>query len=257
MSIRSRTVVSAVVVVLATAAIASATSVVFTGTDDNRGATATFSQSGNNLLVTLANTFQNDVMVPNDVLTAVFFDVKGNPTLTRVSAMLSSGSTILFAPTPGTNPPGSVGGEWAYKNGLSIGSGVGTQGISSSGLGPFGPGDRFSTLNLQGPDSPDGLQYGLTSAGDNPQTGNNPVTGQNALIQDSVDFTLGGLPAGFILDTDSISNVYFQYGTDLCEPRIPGCLVPPPATVPEPLTMFSAFAAIGSLVGYIGRRAKA
>src|SRR6185503_11805094 len=86
----------------------------------------------------------------------------------------------------------------------------------------------FPGSNLQGPASPNGLQYGITSAGDNTATGNTPVTGTNALIQNSVVFTLSGLPPGFNPAT-SISNVEFQYGTDLSEPHFPG--VPEPATL--------------------------
>jgi hypothetical protein len=107
----------------------------------------------------------------------------------------------------------------AFKAGLAGAPGGATRGISSVGLDLFGPGDRFPGNNLQGPDSPNGLQYGLTSAGDNTSTGNTPVTGMNALIKNSVLYTLGGLPTGFLLS--SISNVHFQYGTDLSEPSVP------------------------------------
>src|SRR5215813_954956 len=83
-----------------------------------------------------------------------------------------------------------------------------------------------------GPDSPDGLQYGITSAGDNLATGNSAVTGGNALIKNSVIFTLSGLPAGFDPST-AISNVVFQYGTQLTDPHFPGN----PPSVPEPATL--------------------
>src|SRR5262249_38071850 len=141
------------------------------------------------------NTSDGDVLMPVDVLTAVFFDVSGPAlSLTPTSAVLNGGSTVFF----GTTDPGNVvGGEWAYKGGL-VGEPAGDHyGISSTGINLFGPGDRFPGNNLQGPDSPDGLQYGITSAGDNPATGNSPVTGDNALIQNSVVFHLSGLPAGF------------------------------------------------------------
>jgi hypothetical protein len=112
-----------------------------------------------------------------------------------------------------------VGGEWAYKGGISGPDGT-AYGISSSGLGLFGPADRFPGSNLEGPDSPGGLEYGITTAGDNPATGNTPVTGSNALIQNSIVVTLGGVPAGFD-PAASISDVLWQYGTGLNEPRIP------------------------------------
>jgi len=53
------------------------------------------------------------------------------------------------------------------------------------------------------------------------------MTGTNALIQNSVVFRLGGLPAGFNLGR--INAVRFQYGTSLSEPNFPG--VPSPGTL--------------------------
>jgi hypothetical protein len=189
---------------------------------------------GTTLEVTLTNTSLADVMQPVDVLTAVFFTLAGTSSLTRMSAVLDPGSLVLF----GSTDPGSVvGGEWAYKSGLSGAPLGATAGISSSGLGLFGPSNRFPGSDLQPPASPDGLQYGITSAGDNPLTGNTPVTGTNALIQNAVVFELGGLPATYI--TENITNVSFQYGTALSEPNVPGIYTPPPSSqepIPEPGT---------------------
>jgi hypothetical protein len=178
-------------------------------TSGGLGASADFSIVGGNLQVVLTNTGSGDVLIPIDVLTGVFFDVNGVGNLTPVSALLSGGSVVFFGPSNG----GIVGGEWAYKSGL-VGAPAGTEGISSSGLGLFGPGDRFPGDNLQGPDDPDGLQYGITSTGDNTATGNAPVTGDNALIQNRVTFILSGLPSESGLD---ITNVVFQYGTALTD----------------------------------------
>ena len=187
----------------------------FFGSSGNLAAEADFSVVSNQLVVTLTNTSTADVLVPSDVLTAVFFNVTGDPTFSKVSAVVAPGSSVLFGTT---DPGGVVGGEWAYLNGLSQFSA--NEGISSTGLGIFGPGDVFPGSNLQGPTSPDGLQYGITSAGDNPLTGNTPVTGTNALIKNSVVFTLGNVPVGFELN--SIGNVTFLYGTALTEPNVPG-----------------------------------
>jgi hypothetical protein len=215
--------------------VASATPITFTGSSGNRSASATFEQLGKTLQVTLTNTSLADVMQPVDVLTAVFFTLAGAPSLTRTSAVLGSGSHVLFG---GTDPGGVVGGEWAYKSGLS-GAPLGAiAGISSSGLGLVGPPDRFPGSNLQGPTSPDGLQYGITSAGDNPATGNTPVTSTNALIQNAVVFRLG-LPDTYTLGEPT--KVSFQYGTALSEPNVPGIhYVPPPPPqnpIPEPGTL--------------------
>lgn len=189
----------------------------FTASVGTRSASALFDATGSTLTVTLTNTSAFDALMPIDVLTAVFFDVDGAPlSLTRSSAVLGLGSTVLFgAPDPG----GVVGGEWSYADGLSGAPQSAGYGISSSGFGLFGDMALFPGNNLQGPTSPDGLQFGITSAGDLLGTGNAAVTGANALIQNSVVFTLSGLPVGF--STSSIHNVSFQYGTALDEPNIP------------------------------------
>lgn len=196
----------------------------FSGSLGNLSASADFELVGANLQVTLTNTSQSDVLVPADVLTAVFFDIAGNPTLSPVSAILGSGSSVFFDPD-GQPSGGIVGGEWAYASGLIAAPGGATRGISSSGLDLFGAGN-FAGPDLDGNDSSvDGLGYGITSAGDNLGTGNQKVTGGVPLIKNSVIFTLSGL--GDITNL-SISNVSFQYGTSLSEPNVP---------VPEPATM--------------------
>jgi hypothetical protein len=207
--------------------LASATTI-FTGSSGNLSASIGFDVMGGNLVAILTNTSTADVMAPSDILTAVFFDVAGNLALSRVSANIASGSTVWFAPAGGSGP--DVGGEWAYTNNLSGAPGGANQGISSSGLGLFAPSDRFGAVNLQGPISVDGIQYGITSAGDNSATGNQTVTGSDALIHNSVVFTLGGLPSNFNLS--SISNVQFQYGAERGDPHFPGS-----SAVPEPATM--------------------
>jgi hypothetical protein len=210
---------------------AGATPIVFSGSGTNSstnstlGASATFDLVGGNLQITLTNT-GGDVMAPSDVLTAVFFDIAGNPSLSTVSALLAPGSSVLYG---STDPGGVVGGEWAYTNAVAGAPGGAGEGVSSTGLGIFGPGNLFPGSNLQGPSSPDGVQYGLTSGRDNSATGNAAVLGDNALINNSVIFTLSNLPGTF--DLSQISNVQFQYGTDWSEPSIPGNPVPEPATM--------------------------
>ena len=208
--------------ILALAARAQASPITYTGTSGTRAAAVTFDTSGSNLIVTLTNTSLFDALVPTDLLTGVFFDYLDGPlTLNRVSAVLNAGSSVLYDSAPG----GVVGGEWAYADGIGddAPNGGSSYGISSSGLGLFGPGDNFPGANLDGPVSVNGMGYGLTSAGDITATGNSAVTGGFPLIKNSVVFTLSGFSSGY--DVSRITNVTFQYGTSLSEPHV---------SVPEP-----------------------
>jgi hypothetical protein len=186
------------------------------GISGTRSATVEFDVVGTNLLITLTNTSTRDVGVPADVLTAVFFDIADGAALTPVSAELAANSSLIYAsnayPTDGV-----VGGEWAYRDGLTNAPGM--YGISSAGLGLFGPHDRFPGANLGGPNSPAGIQYGIVPAGDITATGNGGVTGSGGLIKSSVVFTLRGWKSK---SAPSVSKVWFQFGTGLNEPRIPG-----------------------------------
>jgi hypothetical protein len=219
--------------------------VTFAAASGTRAAEVVFDIDGVNLEVVLTNTSAYDVLVPVDVLTAVFFDITGDPALTRISALLTAGSTVFYDPD-GQPAGGVVGGEWAYKNNLS-GAPLGAkQGVSSTGVGLFGGSDQFPGADLAPPaTSPDGLQYGLLSAGDDVATGNGGVTGSGGLIKNSVTFLLGSLPTGFTLG--DISNVSFQYGTSLSEPNIPA--------IPEPETYAMLLAGL-SLMGFFARRRK-
>jgi hypothetical protein len=189
-----------------------------TETNGDLSAQVTFDiNASGNLVVTLTNSSTADVTAPIQVLTGVFFNVDGNVAFTPVSAVLAPGSTIVGnVPSTSTDPaPDGVGGEWAYANNLSGAPGGDNEGISSTGLGLFGS-PNFGGANLQGPNGVDGLQYGITSAGDDPTTGNGGLL-QYALIQNSVIFTLSGVPTDF--DLASITNIKFQYGTSLTVPE--------------------------------------
>ena len=216
-------------VLFALASAAGADTVQWAGSQGQLAAGVDFAVDGSDLVVTLTNTSQADVLRPADILTAVFFEIAGNElVLSRESAVLGSGSSVIFgSPEVG----GGVGGEWAYKSGLNGAPGDNGYGISSSGLGFFGPHDRFPGANLHGPESPAGMSFGIVSAGDDPATGNSPVTGHNGpFIKNQVVFRLGGLPAGFDPFT-AIESVTFQYGTSTGEPSFPGTIIPAPGSL--------------------------
>src|SRR5690349_13258057 len=94
---------------LASAGTAMGGTITLTGSAGSLSASARFENLGGNLVVTLTNTSGNDVLVPADVLTSLFFDISTGETLTPVSALLG-GATVFYGPNGG----GNVGGEWAY-----------------------------------------------------------------------------------------------------------------------------------------------
>ncbi len=195
--------------------------VVWSATSGDKAASADFSAAAGKLTIVLSNDSMADAMLPTDILTGIFFDIAGSPlSLARISVTIPSGQGAFMIGTGAAAPVdsgGVVGGEWGYKGGLSGAPGGSKYGVSSSGLGLFGGGDLFPGSNLQGPASPDGIQYGITTKGDNLTTGNGGITG-SGMIKYSVVIVLDGVGSNFNLN--SISNVSFQYGTDLSEPNV-------------------------------------
>jgi len=209
---------------------------------DARSASVTFDVSGNNLIVTLTNTSSADPSTANQILTGVFFDIAGSPTLTPLDAVIAN-----FSGGPGCEPncsitnggtdagsslPGEVSGEWAFRNkatGLAYGA---AYGISSVNLGNLfsNPSFNFPGDNIVNTTAVGGIDYGITTSSDpcvdpNCSAGND--TGSivwQPLISDSVVFSLSGLAALFD-PSAAITNVTFNYGTGL---------VP----LPEPATLF-------------------
>lgn len=226
----------------------------FSGSQNNLSASVSFDLVGSQLKVVLANTSSADVRIADQVLTAVFFDI-GGVTLSPVSA-ISGGATYMgtqWVSDAGTN----VSGEWAFDDAISA---YGAHmGISSSGLGNiFGPKDRFDVdSNLSGPESPDGLQYGITSPGDDRSTGTAPAQGNGGVYNSPL--TTGSVIFLFdvagTLDLEAISKVTFQYGTALNEPNFAGTRDGGGGSdVPEPATLALAGSALLGLAAARRRR---
>lgn len=244
-----------IVSVCAAIAPALAGTITLTGAVGPRAGSVTLTDSGPDLIIRLSSIGQ-DVMAPDQVMTAYFFSLAGNPVLTPVSATLSPGSSVLFG---GSDPGGVVGGEWAYREGIAAPLGA-DRGIGSAGFGLFGSAQLFPGSNLSGPAAPNGLEYGIVSAADDPTTGNAPVTGSTPLIRNAVTFVLTGLPAGFdVAAPGAILNGSFQYGTSLSEPNIPD---PPPGEppsvgVPQPASILLLGAGLAAMAARRSRRVPA
>lgn len=188
------------------------------GVDNDSGnalsASATFDITGNDLKITLQNTGAAATQ-PADVLTILYFSINGTPTLKPVSATLGTGSSLINSGTD----PGSLGGNWQYMN--TSGPGGATAGISTTGIGQFGPSGNFggTTAHLGG------VTFGLVNG-----LGAGANGGMNhTLVNDTIVFDLT-LPTGF--DVTSITDVGFQYGTAANEPFVPSG-PPPSRSVPD------------------------
>jgi len=228
-----------VVTAVSTAALSSAFT--FTGDKIVGGyeykAEATFSQSGNSLNIILKNNAAQ-VQNPGEVLTCLFFDVKGVNALTPVSASLGGGSNVVVDNVVVTPANYNLNKEWAYVGNMGANQWGGAKhGIGATGLsGTFGANDLFfGHVNAR----PGGVDFGIV-----PTTGTANQGGLNGrdFVNDTMLFSLS-LPTGYVLDGKSISNVWFQYGTSPTEQTV--------AAVPEPASM----TAIGlGIAGLLARR---
>ncbi|HVM60339.1 MAG TPA: PEP-CTERM sorting domain-containing protein [Verrucomicrobiae bacterium] len=211
-------------------------------------ASATFTISNLDLVVTLSNTSTSDPVNANDILTAFFFKLEGDLQLTPVSAEVAPGSSVVGHKLP-LGFTGDVGSQWAYRNDLvGLTNGV-NEGISSETLKWFGTKNLFSSQKIKGFGSFGSIAFGLTTDDDFPSNDQGNIKNQG-LIQNAVVFTFSGLPRDFALS--DISYVTFQYGPNL-KTRAEELMA---NNVPEPSTV--GLVALGMLgVLAVSRRALA
>jgi hypothetical protein len=219
---------------------------IFQGSSGSLAASADFELSGNTVTITLTNTSAADVLAPTDVLTGLFFNTAH--ALTPVSASLN-GSTFYDG-----SIIHNVGEGWQYAFFLSGGPQGKDSGLSAAGLGLFGPtGNLYVPPANQSNPKLGGIDYGITSAGDNPLTGNGGITRHGPLIKDSIKFTLTAGTGFSLLELGQ--TVVFQYGTSLSEAHISATGSPPPGgspnlsppAVPEPSSVVIWLAGIAGL----------
>ena len=200
-------------------ATADAATITLNDVEGGHFATADFSVVGGNLVLTLTNTASGDVWDPAHVLTGLYFDIAGDPTLTALSA-----TTCVNCITNLPNPdPTNVSGEWAFRQTTDLAYG-GDYGVSATGLGLFGPNNLIDGANpIQAPASPGGVDFGITSQNDIAST--NTGLSSTPLINNYVTFTFSGISSSF--DPNSVKVTGWQYGSTLGE-AVP---VPEPATL--------------------------
>jgi hypothetical protein len=225
-------------------------------------ARAEFSTDGaGGLVLILRNT--SDTLAANDnnaeVLTGLFFDVSGNPPLTKAGSSVTLADR--FDPPPATslmvndslNPAGPLADHWGFRNDLTTQApndakyGVGAAAYSSVNI--FGNNTAFSGVA----GSMQGVDYGLVGIQNEGLNAN-----QGPQTWDSVRFVMPGLN---VLGTYAISNVWFQYGSDLNEQSGPPGGGGPPQEIPlgtVPVPAAPVVVLIGSAVfgACLRRRAK-
>jgi len=226
--------------VLATGATAGATTMItFNGAGYQDGQ-VTYTISGSTLTITLTNTAvyaNNASLAPSDALTGVIFKLPTSITLSAQTATVTSGSSIIQANKCSSNCGGvtNVAGEVGYHSGASglptgYNAGIGSSGqiADSNQLFPNG-------TDLDSPNSPNGVNFGLVGAN---YAGAHPNNGLKSepLINNSVTFTL--TIVGGTLTESQITNWALVFGTAWGEGTITtGTITVPDTAVPEPASL--------------------
>jgi hypothetical protein len=213
--------------------------VTFTGTGYQVGEVS-YSISGSTLTITLTNTamYGTDQLAPVGVLTGVIFTLPTGVTLDATAATITPGSLVQASmcdvgPCDATTT--DVSGEFGYTGSLSGGPAGYNAGLGSSGQ-VVGDADLINpALNLDDPDSPDGINFGIVGANFLSAPNLNPKMTTEPLISDSVKFTLT-ITSGTLTE-DQLTNWALVFGTAWGEGTIPGG---PPVfdrTAPDPATL--------------------
>jgi hypothetical protein len=172
-------------------------------------AEALFEQSGNDLQITLTNT-GGPALVNGDILTVLFWY---SPTI-ATTPNGAVGYNVYTNPTTDSGVQ-TIGTHWSYQGTSLYGA---NQAVTTTGLtGTFGStsGPYFNATGV----NLDGINGGIAAS----FTGTGIPDTQFPLVDDHIIFHLT-LPS---TDLITVSDVSFQYGTNLTEPH----LTPIPGTV--------------------------
>lgn len=213
-----------------------------TGANADKQASVDFTVVGSQIKIVLTNTFTGITTQPNQVLTAVFWNVTGTPAWTKGSAGFTPGSYIVDGSTPDTPAQ-----HWGFRRStMDLDPTGGTNfrgyGLSATGIGLFDDSHVFQT----GGGTPlfNGADFGLVGN----KFSTTPMPSGKPLIFNSMTFYLNAT-SGF--DLANLKDVRFLWGTDLAEFQGGGEMFPPDA-VPEPASM--AMAALGAMAAWSARR---
>jgi len=186
---------------------------------------AEFSVVGDQLIITLTNTSGGPLNHNWQVLTGLTWDmVDTDASLAPVSAMLYN--SVLISPSM---PAADISGEWGFKSDI-LAAGLGSYGISSVGdilygADTFGVNDRIGSINISGPASLNGVDFGIVGASFVPTLG---TSKQGPFVQ-GINATAGSVRFTFningTLTEDNFSNVGALYGSSGAP------VVPEPATL--------------------------
>jgi hypothetical protein len=194
--------------------------------DGSLSAMATFNVAGGDLHIRLSNISGVPVGSNPEVLSGLFFDLAGDPSLSAGSLSLVPGSFYVHTP-PSFEPADQ---HWAFAE--ATGSGLPHYRIGAAGFGLFDGADTFAPGG--GDPIMDGVDYGLVG-----QLATNPSAGlKKPLIDSAVDIVLKGSLASL----PEITNVSIQYGSSLLETRLEAEAIPEPG-----LYAFVAGALIGAV----------
>lgn len=177
-----------------------------------QNASATFTLLGDgSLQVTVSNTSLTAAASANDVLTAFYFSVNPEVSLSPLSAMLANPAGLLNCATCPANTT-NISGEWAYANNLAgviAGQNVNIASAATQGTLLTSTNSMFGGPNLSGSANAGGIDFGLVSSFTT-STGAAAITG-SPLVSNQVIFNFMA-PSNFNLSL--IGTVGFLYGNN-------------------------------------------